>query len=363
MEVPVDAFMNTSLQIPIWMETSILDPVQHDDAQCPLVPRKPTGDQDTFQDRTSTTFMEFVEQQFIPEYVMKRRVAGRAHFQAILKHILPPHRIVRAFGADKETPRVRLSAVPGWPYLDTSRLGDVTLEKIQQLIHAALTHGYSAQTVTHMRNVIRAIFCFAIECGYYAGTNPASLAAAPKIDRKRGRPSLTLEELKQVIKLMRHPEKDIALFALLTGMNVAEICGLKWQYVNLSNDRRVVDDDVLPSRSIAVRLQNYRGEFRPVAAARKRLITVQEPLLSVLHDLKARTPFTGRNHFVISSRAGTAINPDNVAIRRLKSIGKILNLPWLSWKVFRRTRDALIAQIGRHFNRELERVLPLRCAS
>jgi integrase len=237
------------------------------------------------------------------------------------------------------------------------------MEKIQRLIHAALTHGYSAQTATHMRNVIRAIFSFAIECGYYAGTNPASLVAAPKIDRKQGRPSLTLEELKQVIELMRHPEKDIALFALLTGMNVAEICGLKWQYVNLSNDRHVIDNDVIPPRSVAVRLQNYRGEFRPVAAARKRLITIQEPLLSVIHDLKSRTPFTGRNHFVISSRAGTAINPDNVAIRRLKSIGKILNLPWLSWKVFRRTRDALITQLGRYFNRELERVLPFRRAS
>ena len=46
---------------------------------------------------------------------------------------------------------------------------------------------------------------------------------------------------------MRYPEKDIALFALLTGMNVTEICGLKWQYVNLSNDRHIVDDEVIPS--------------------------------------------------------------------------------------------------------------------
>jgi integrase len=358
MAVEVDALMNASLQLPIWKGASILEPVQHEDLQCTLAPGDLTGDQDTFQDGTSTSFMEFVEQHFIPEYVMKKRVAGRAHFQAILKHILPPERIARAFGADKETLRVRLSAVPGWPYLDTSHLSDVTLEKIQHLIHAALAHGYSAQTVTHMRNVIRVIFSFAIECRYCSGTNPACLVTAPKIDRKRG-PALTLEQLKQVIQLMRHPERDIALFALLTGMNVAEICGLKWQYVNLSNDRHIVDDDVIPPRCIAVRLQNYRGEFRPVAAARRRLITVQEPLLSVLHDLKSRMPFTGRNHFVISSRAGTAINPDNVALRRLKSIGKMLSLPWLSWKVFRRTRDALITECGRHFNRELERVLPL----
>ena len=119
-------------------------------------------------------------------------------------------------------------------------------------------------------------------------------------------------------------------------------------------------EDIIPPRTIAVRVQSYRGEFGPVVGARKRFISLPEALYSILQQLKHRRTSTAPEDFVLVSRSGTSIYPDNVAARRLKWIGRVLDMPWLSWNVFQRTRVNLMAQFGRHLHKELENALPLR---
>jgi integrase len=242
--------------------------------------------------------------------------------------------------------------------MDSLRLCDITPERIQHLISVALSCGYSVQTVTHIRNVVRAIFSHATTTGCYTGTNPVVFVTLPVMARKEAH-KLTLIQLKQVIQAMRYPEKDIALFALLTELNVAEICGLQWKYVNLSNEGRLVDDECIPPRTIAVRNHSYRGEYGPVIESRKRFVSVPELLCSILRNLRIRRRFTEPHDFVLVSRSGTPVCPENIASRRLKSIGKSLELPWLSWSVFLRTRSSLRSQYGRHLHKEFETALPL----
>ena len=61
--------------------------------------------------------------------------------------------------------------------------------------------------------------------------------------------------------------------AILTGMNVAEICGLQWKHVNLSPSEQYADGEVIPSRTIAVRKQWYRGELNSVKIGRTRNVS------------------------------------------------------------------------------------------
>ena len=308
---------------------------------------------------TSLTLSEFVERVFIPEFVMAKRAAGRAHFRAILKHILSPERPIQAFRLGNGAAKTRLREIPGWPYLDDKRLLDVAPESVAQLIEACLGHGYSVQMATHLRNVIRNIFSQATLRGYYSGPNPAGLVKAPAIVRKKAR-VLSLPQLKHVMELTRFPEQHIALFALLTDMNTAEICGLKWKYVNLSNVCRYVSGEPVPARSIVVRMQSYRGEYRTVLGRRARCIPIQGMLHSALQLLSFRNQFVCREDFVLSSRSGTPINPDNIAIRHLKPIANAVDMPWLSWKVFHCTGISLKAQFGKHLHKELERALTLK---
>jgi integrase len=306
----------------------------------------------------SISMIEFVGRCFVPEFVALKRAAGRAHFQSILKHILTPGNVDRLFAVDVTRPRNRLTEIPGWPYMDSTRLRDVTTSMIQHVISTALGQGYSVQTVTHIRNVIRAIFAYAREIGIIDTENPAESVRLPGMMRKEPH-SLTLEQLKRVIQLMRSPEREIALLALLTKMSVAEICGLQWKYVNLSDNRRIVDGNWLPARTISIRKQSYRGKFSPVLPNRQRSVAMPELICSVFGDLCARSRFTGPEDFVLSSRSGSPISQDNVAMRRLKAIGKTLAMPWLSWYVFHRTHTRLLPAAGRQLQNELKKAITL----
>jgi integrase len=300
--------------------------------------------------------LEFVESRFIPEYVTHKRSAGKAHFQSILKHVLTPEGVDRAFQVKSEHLRCKLRKLSDWPYMDSMSLNDVTTEKIQRLISTTLERGYSIQTATHIRNVIRTLFTYARQVGCFGGENPATPVSLPGMARKKAH-SLTLDELKQVVQLMRYPEREIALLAILTRMSVAEICGLQWKYLNLSDTRRVVDGEWLAPRTIAVRKQSYRGEFGLVMASRQRVVAMPELLCTVLSELKTRKRFTAPEDFVLPSRCGTPISQDNVATRRLKSIGNALAMPWLSWYVFHRTHVSLFSENGRHLQNELKRAI------
>src|SRR5260370_28814572 len=111
-------------------------------------------------------------------------------------------------------------------------------------------------------------------------------------------------------------------------------------------------------KTIAGRKQSYRGEFGLVTEGRKRFVSVPELLCSFLREVRNRKHFTGSQDFVFASRSGTPIHPENIAARRLKSIGKASGMPWLSWYVFHRTRISLRSEFGRNLHEEYENLLP-----
>jgi integrase len=170
--------------------------------------------------------------------------------------------------------------------------------------------------------------------------------------------ALSLAQLKDVMRAMRHPEREITLFSMLTGMSIAEICRLQWKYVNVSNACRLFDEKIKSPKTIAIRTQCYRGELSVVSGSRRRCVRVTYLLYMVLRDLKNRRQFTAPSNFVLSSRNGTQIHQENVPARHLKSVGKTFNMPWLSWSVFQRTRSAVNAELGRKLEEEFEKVLP-----
>jgi integrase len=299
---------------------------------------------------------DFVERKFVPEHVADKTPAGRAHFLGILKHVLSPERVDRAFGL---TPghQSRRDALAHWPYIGSMRLDDITAERIHNLLSAGLQRGYSIQTITHIRNVIRSIFSHAQKTGHFAGKNPATLVVLPAMAHKETA-SLTLDQLQQVIQLMRYPVRELTVLTLLTEMSVAEICGLKWKYVNLSYDRRRVDGEWLSAKTIAIRKQSYRATVSSAIEPRQRNVLIPELLCSILRDLKNRKNFIDPEDFVLASRSGTPISQDNLAARKLKSIGRSLGMPWLSWSVFIRTRVALASEFGNLLQDQLKRIIP-----
>lgn len=305
----------------------------------------PLPDRNARGQSSEMTIAEFVKNVFVPEHVAKKKLSGRTHYQAILKHVLRPEEVNCVFQAPI-TRQTKLTALPDWPYLSNLRLCDTCPDDVQRLISAALMRGYSTQTVKHIRNVVNAIYSHAQRKLLYLGNNPASMTKLPEMSRKEPH-ALTLAQLQEVLAVMRSPERELALMAILTGMNVTEICGLQWKCVNLTETCSGADDEPIPPRTIAVRRQFYRGQlFSVTRSSRQRDLPIPDLLLPVLADLHQRTNFTGPDDFVLVSRTGGPINEKGIAKRRLKPIGKDLQMPWLSWQVFRRTHKSLPYELG-----------------
>jgi site-specific recombinase XerC len=302
--------------------------------------------------KTSTMkFCDYVEQKFVPEY-MEASPPAREHLQAMLKHVLSPDLVNRMFRTDPKKSRPKLKCTTGWPYLDAQRLSDIETHHIEQIISAALEQGYSIQTVTHVRNVIRKIFEHARRGCCFRGENPALCVALPRMTHRPGR-ALSVEQLRLVIRNMRYPEKDAALLGVLTDMSVAEIFGLQWKFINLSKTQRLTGDEWIPSMTVAVRNQSYRSQIREVTGSRRRDLALTDLTYRILQTIKTRAKVADLEGFVFASRNGTPINQDNIAVRRLKLIGRRLDIPWLSWSVFHRTRKSLNSESNKRLESEM----------
>lgn len=302
---------------------------------------------------SSIRVADFVFQEYIPHCIASRRSSARSHFRTVLNHILHPELVSAELSPFGVGTKKRLSTIPDWPYVDNLQLRQVDAGVIQRLTRATLERGYSTQMARQIRNVMSSILSYAIRNGYYTSPNPATCIALPAKPKKPTH-ILTLSQLVNALLTMVYPERHITLFLILAEMRVTEICGLQWKHINVSPDPRLVEGEVIPPKTIAVRNQIYRGEFTKVVGTRRRFVRIPDLLCTVLRELRSAQRLTIPESFALVSRNGTPIHPENIAARRLRPIGRSLEMPWLSWSVLVRTRSLLKAQLGAGLHAQLQ---------
>lgn len=291
---------------------------------------------------------KFIEEKFIPNHVEHLTLAGRTHYQAILKHVLKPETVDRLFspylGTPKARRKARLKAVPDWPYLDDIRLCDLKPNHVRQLATSASARGYSHQTLKHIRNVISAVVSHARKERMFNSDNPISEVELPPAPPKTSH-NLTIVETKAILRLMQYPEREIALITITTGMPISEICALQWKHVNLGRSSIYIAGQLLPPRSIMVTRQWDASGLVDVNANRMRHVIVPEPLVHALLRLRRQSRKADPNCFVVATREGDPIRPTDVRRLRLKPIGRKLDMPWLSWQVLKRAHEELLWEL------------------
>ena len=295
---------------------------------------------------------EFVRVKFLPEHVEKKSVAGRRHYQAMLKHILQPETVDQLFHASVVQPKSRLKAVPGWPYLDKVKLCELRAQHVRDLTEAAHANGYSAQTVKHIRNAIGVMIGHAKREGLFADENPASGVDLPSICRERPQ-DLTIAKAREMLRMMQYPEREIALIAITTGMSIQEICGLQWKHVNLTKSVVDCDGESVPSGFILLRQHWYPEGIVDLHSNRIRLIEVPQPLSLTLLRLKQEAMSADPDSFVLVTPSGAPVRPTNFCKVRLKAIGRKISMPWLSWQLVRRAHDALLSELRNQLSTDL----------
>ena len=292
------------------------------------------------------TVREFVERKFLPEHVAYMKHGGQEHYRSQLPFVLdgvPDKKIARG-GKTRFKPGEEPPAICRTRGIGDIRLRDVQREDLQQLVGTMLLRGYSTQSAKHVKTVASAIFTHAQQEGWFSGTNPAKFVKLPEMERATPH-ALSLQQVVALLQQLPTVPRLMAFLAVMTSMNVAEICGLKWKRLNLTLGPIIMDDELLPPFMAGVREQWYKGAWGSVKAkARRRYVMLPQWAVDELRALQQRKEWVGAEDPVFAGTGGKPLCENAIVQRHLKPAGRKLGMPWLSWHDLRRTFATLADQ-------------------
>ena len=267
------------------------------------------------------TLREFVMARFIPEVLTPKPVTARTPFEYSLnRHLLP--------------------------VLGDEQLSDISFVLVQDRIVQPMLHlGYLSQTIKEACRVLSRVFVHARNCRYFTGPSPSANIRLPKIRRTPAR-ALSAEQVRAILRSFAEPFRTMALVAVTTSMSGAELRGLHWKHVNLTNDTLSIEGEMLPPASIAIRIFHAHGRYgAPKTYQRRRNVLLPKEALLALKRRRARTRFCNPDDLVFATSKG---NPLYVSFLhgKIKEVGRRLEMPWLSWQCFRNTYATLSEECG-----------------
>lgn len=298
-------------------------------------------DQNMRTPQSIMTVRDFVERKFVPEHVAMLKPGGRVHYAMYVTIILEGVPEVKERSRKKGTPEPKRLCGIG-----DMRLRDVGTEDCQKLVSVALTRGYSVQYATHIRTAISAIFTHAESKDWFMGRNPAKRVKLPEMQRRELH-ALTFAQVTGLMAAVDSFSRTLILCAVLTSMNIAEVLGLRWKRVNLTDKWATTDGESLPPMHLAVREQWYLRQYGTLKrGSRRRNVPIPSELADLLRDLQKRESFTAPDDPVFASATGKPVDERNILKRRILPIATAMGMPWLGWHDLRRTFSTLSDEVG-----------------
>lgn len=268
------------------------------------------------------TLEQFVAQKFQPNCIENLKKAGQEHYGYCLSKILP--------------------------VLGQERLRDIDTQRIQNLCRSLINRGLAPKTVKHVKNAVSAIFSHAKQERFFAGDNPAQFVKLPEAISAE-KYAYSFAEAQTVLDrlLLTHHSKErlMALLSLTTSLNVAELCGLRWKRLNLSDGIIQSGGETIPPLSLIVREDFYRGKWGTTKTkSRRRTIGIPDLLIADLVMLNEESPFNKPDDIVFASKRGTPIDAHNVNSRVFRPLSKELGFP-VSWHIFRHSASTFAEHV------------------
>lgn len=127
------------------------------------------------------------------------------------------------------------------PAISRKRLATLEPGDVEMVIARSIEAGMSPATARHIRKVISAIYTKAKKLRIASGENPATLADFPEPRPVREKIALSVSQMSSVLEMLKEPLRTMALTAVITSMNVSELCGLRWKHINLTHEWAVLD--------------------------------------------------------------------------------------------------------------------------
>ena len=217
------------------------------------------------------------------------------------------------------------------PHLGKQRLCDLTRGEIQAFLATKRAQGLSGSSVHGVRTALSKLLQSAVEWNYLPA-NPARGLVVGDRHPKNERVFLDPVQVRKLIAALPEPCRSIVLALALTGLRIGELLALRRKHLDFS------------AGVIRVRETVYEGQFgSPKTRSSRRDVPMSQPVREVLLRLSANAE---PDDLVFQSRAGTPINPKNLANRVLRPACLELKLPVVGWHSFRHTHATLLTEVG-----------------
>jgi integrase len=232
------------------------------------------------------------------------------------------------------------------PELGRLRLDKLAPQHVQALLARKSAAGLSAQSVRHVRTILRVALNQALKWELVA-RNVAGLTVAPKLVRKQFH-SLSPEEARLLLDAAKGDRLEaIFTVALSLGLRMGEILGLRWQDIDLDGATLTVNQ--------AMSRITGKGMVAadPKTDRSRRSLFLPDRVRTALkthhvHQLQERLvvgPDWHDRGLVFTSRLGTALEPRTL-FRAFKSLLRTAELPDVRFHDLRHSAASLLLAQG-----------------
>jgi integrase len=209
------------------------------------------------------------------------------------------------------------------PIYGEKQLSDFTGQDIQRLVDR---HPDLPGQMHALRSCLSGMFREAILQGFIE-RNPVQQVRLPRRHKEKEPPILTEEEFAKLLAVLEDPafelrasecyqERNAPLAIMFhvaskTGMGYAELAGLWWRRLNLTDSAAKDDGKLLPRYSVAIRQDYVRGHLGPTKnRGRERIEALTADLVEMLLAHRAGSKYTGPDDYVFCRSDGKPLNED-----------------------------------------------------
>ena len=241
------------------------------------------------------------------------------------------------------------------PAIGRVELQKLTPAQIQGMYAPLLEKGLSNRTVLHAHRVLHKALADGIMWGLLV-RNPADATTPPRAEDKE----MEMWDI-PTINLFRkvasdHRFQDFYQLALLTGMRRSELCGLKWDSVDLVAGRL----SVVRTRQRVAKMDPAEDEPKtammvgaPKTRRSRRSVALSPQTVNLLHSIRGKQlaqqfevgPIWQNTDYVLTQPDGRPMNPNQVT-QEFKAIVRKAELPHLTLHGLRHANATLLLVAG-----------------
>jgi integrase len=220
------------------------------------------------------------------------------------------------------------------PVFGTGSLNEVNRNRIESLLSQLREKGHASGTLRGVRTTISTVLQSAVDRGYLE----VNAAHGIRIRTTGVKPKprfYTPAQIQKLLPELSEPCRTVVLVAVLTGMRIGEILGLRWKRVDLL--RKTLD--------VAETFSD--GDFgTPKTQSSNRVLPISSSLCEVFKAHLSGSKSCEPDDLLFTTPRGTPLSSKNLYNRELAPACDRIKEPRISWHSFRHTHATLLTEVG-----------------